>query len=173
MHKLTPLNSLYIVLGTTLSMALSACADIKPDNTSALPAAKVKSFAAAKTDVPMCYATRHKNMDSVVVMKKDNTGDITGKTFGIKKAPNTAALQPFEQQFEGRFVNETRIDVDVRTEFDGARTKRRDIITLKGDSILFGKETLDGGKCKKLINDFLDRNMDRRRQAEQAALDVF
>lgn len=167
------LNKIHILFGLALVIALPACTNavadvLENESASELASANVSTLSAARFDRPVCYAYDAKDYDGVISLHKESDGQIYGKSFGVKKVKNNAWLQPFEQSLEGRYTSNYKIKMDIVTEFEGRKIKRSEVLGVKGDTLQFGKYDLTLGPCKRLVNDFLSRDIERRRAYEEA-----
>ncbi len=178
MLKLTKHKLPYILAAIAFAAGLQSCSEVSANTVSVNPQAPTSSkiqpsLSAAKYDEPVCFAHMSKDYDGVLSLHKTIDGKVIGKSFGVRKSPVGNIYTPFEQNLQGRYTNNNKISMSVVTQFDGEKTRRRNTVTIKGQSLRFDKIPMKLGGCKKLVNDYLNRDIERRRAAERAAKRAF
>jgi hypothetical protein len=171
------LKTKHILFGLAFVIALpagtNAVADaFENDDRTTATSASLPTLSAAKFNQPVCYAYNTQDYDGVISLYKENDGQIYGKGFGVKKVKNKSMLLPFEQELEGRYISNHKVKMDVVTQFEDRLVKRSDVLNVKSDTLQFEENNMTLGSCKRLVNDFLSRDIERRRAYEEAQKNV-
>jgi len=171
MLKFTRNTTLIFIGAATFIAALPTSADIAkviltPEASTDRHMTSPRSLSAANYDVPVCFSAQEENFDGVVSLHKTRHGELIGKSLGAKKAVNKEFLQPFEQDINGEYVSNYKIGVVVKTAFENAESKRTDTIVDYGQTVEFNNIIFNAGDCMKVVNDYLERDIERRRKEE-------
>ena len=178
MSVLKKSNKLKLVTAAAITTALAGYIQVAAEvpATSGAVAVQTQSdatLASVQFETPLCYAHTDRKYDAVLSLHKEKSGIVVGKVFGAKQAKSLAQLQPFEQSVQAKFVNNTNLSADVISQFEGRRVKSTDTLELSGDTVKFSGYDMNLGDCKTLVNSFLSRDIERRREAEEAAKRAF
>lgn len=173
MSKISSKVVFFASMAISISLILSACtevlADTFPSHDTVIGDKITPSLSAAQFEQPVCFARQDENYDGVVSLHKDRTGNVIGKTFGVKKLADEENFLPFEQSLKGRYLNNNKIKMNVKTNVGESTIRQSNTLLIKGQTLSFAKRRYQAGDCKLLVNNFLNRDIKRRRLAEKAS----